>query len=185
MEEETPPSSENTSKIKDNSYSSELQSKVDEESTFGYLAEQAEALQEMSSLKWKEPMVISEGPPEAQKESQINRPPSPQSKPKTEVSEDSFDYTLYLQFPPGIERIEDTPVGMEVTWERDPVRAAEDRKKWALEREAEARKKQGNQGQESQGQAWSQAKIVFSFLISVGLVASNNCENADYKNCFL
>lgn len=130
--------------MKDSSYSPEPQSKMDEDSTYGYSAEQAEALQEITSLKGKEPVVSTEGLPEALKEAQIDQPPSPPSQVKPEESEDTFDYTLYLKLPPGIERLEDIPAGMEVTWERDPVRAAEDRKKLELERAAEERKKQGN-----------------------------------------
>lgn len=77
MEEKTPPSSDNNSKIKDSSCSLEPQSKMDEDSTYGYSAEQAEALQEITILKGKEPVVSPEGLPEALKEAQIDQPPSP------------------------------------------------------------------------------------------------------------
>lgn len=118
MEEKTPPSSDNSTKLKDSadsSYNPELQSKIDEESTYGYSAEQAEALQEIGSLKGKEPMDTSEGPPEALMEVQISKPSSPQSKIKNEETKDSFDYALYLKLPPGIDCLEDLPDGMEVT----------------------------------------------------------------------
>jgi len=87
-------------------------------------------------------MATSENPPEALMEVQSSKPSSPQSKIRNEETEESFDYTLYLKLPPGIDRLEDLPDGMEVTWERDPERAAEDRRKRELEREAEERKKQ-------------------------------------------
>ena len=121
-EEKAPPSSDNS----DSSYSPELQSRLDEESTLGYSAEQAEALQEIGSLKGKEPMETSENPTNAQMEVQGSKPSSPQSTMRNEATEDSFDYTLYLKLPPGIDRLEDLPDGMEVTWVRDPERAAED-----------------------------------------------------------
>jgi len=137
IEEKAPPSSDNS----DSSYSPELQSRADEESTHGFSAEQAEALKEIGSLKGKEPMEKFENPPEALMEVQSSKPSSPQSKIRNEETEDSFDYTLYLKLPPGIDRLEDLPDGMEVTWERDPECAAEDRRKRELEREAEERKK--------------------------------------------
>ena len=133
MEERTSPSTDNTSKIKDSSYSPELQSKMDEDSTFGYSAEQKEALHEISGLKGKEPLVSFGDPSEVQKDTHPCKSSSPQSMTNRAASEDTFDYTLYLKLPPGIESIEDVSVGMEVTWERDPVRAAEDRKKRAQE----------------------------------------------------
>lgn len=137
-EEKAPPSLDNL----DSSYSPELQSRADEESTHGFSAEQAEALKEIGSLKGKEPMKLSENPPEALMETQSSRPSSPQRKIREEETENSFDYNLYLKLPPSIDRLEDIPEGMEVTWERDPVCAAEDRKKRAQEREAEERQKQ-------------------------------------------
>lgn len=142
-EERTPPSTNNSSKGKDSSYSPGNQSQMDEDSTVGYYTEQKEALQEIRGLKGKEPLDSFGDPSEVRKDSHPCKSSSPQSMTNRAESEDTFDYTLYLKLPPGLESIEALPVGMEVTWERDLVRAAEDRKKRAQEREAEAQKKLG------------------------------------------
>lgn len=142
MGEKTSTTSENSSKSKDNSYNPDLQSRIEEDSTLGYSAEQGEALKELSSLKRKEPMDTAEGTLEAQMESHHSKSPSTQSGLKNEEVEDSFDYALYLKLPPDFDCIDDVPEGVEVTWEPDPVRAAEDRKKRAMELEAEAKKSQ-------------------------------------------
>ncbi len=142
MGEKTSTTSENSSKSKDNSYNLDLQSRIEEDSTLGYSAEQEEALKELRSLKRKEPMDSSEGTLEAHVESHHSKPTPTQSGLKNEEEEDSFDYALYLKLPPGYDCIEDVPEGVEVTCEPDPVRAAEDRKKRAMEREAEAKKSQ-------------------------------------------
>jgi len=138
--EKTPTTSENSSKAKDNSYNPEVQSRIEEDSTEGYSAEQEEAAKELSSLKRKEPMDSAEGILEAHMDSHCSKFTPTQSGLKNEEEEDSLDYALYLKLPPGYDRIEDVPEGVEVTWEPDPVQAAEERKKRAMDREAEAKK---------------------------------------------
>lgn len=130
-EERTPPSTDNSSKSKD---SLGNHSKMDEDRTVGYSAEQKEALQEIRGLKGKEPLDSFGDPSEIRKDSHRCKSSSPQGMTNRAESEDTFDYTLYLKLPPDIESIEAIPVGMEVTWERDPVRAVEDRKRRAQEK---------------------------------------------------
>lgn len=139
----TPTPSENSSKAKDNSYNPEIQSRIEEESTEDYLAEQEEAAKELNSLKRKEPMDSTEGILQAHMDPHGSKLTPTQSGLKNEEEEDSLDYALYLKLPPGYDSIEDVPEGVEVTWEPDPIQAAEARKKRAMDREAEAKNSKG------------------------------------------
>jgi len=131
--EKMPTTSDNSSKAQDTSYIPEVQSRMEGDSTDFHSAEQAEAAKELRSLKRKAPMTSAEGSMKTQTD-----PPGSGSQIKEE--EDSLDYKLYLKLPPGYDSIEDVPVGVEVSWEPDPIQAAEERKQRALAREAEAKK---------------------------------------------
>ena len=56
---------------------------------------------------------------------EVSRKASPQKQALDKEPDNSFANILYLKLPPGILRPEDIPEGMEVTWERDPDKEAE------------------------------------------------------------
>jgi len=131
--EKTPTSSDTSSKAQDTSYIPEVQSRMEDDSIDFPSAEQAEAAKELRSLKRKALMASVEG----SKKTQMD---STGSGMRIAEEEDSLDYKLYLKLPPGYDRIADVPEGVEISWEPDPIQAAEERKQRALAREAEAKK---------------------------------------------
>jgi len=86
-------------------------------------------LKEIGSMKGKEPMNIAQQATEVPPVMDVTKKASPQKQALDKEPDNSFANILYLKLPPGILRPEDIPDEMEVTWERDPDKEAEQSQK--------------------------------------------------------
>lgn len=113
---ENSPNSSPSKGRKDSSYSPSSRSKLVDESSPAPTEEQAEALEEIVSiLDSKEPIQVQEQ--EAVLQDQVEpKPTSPHPQSQPELPDFYYANTLYPRLPPGM-KLEDLPVGMEISWE--------------------------------------------------------------------
>lgn len=116
-EEQSPSPSNNSSPsrwMEDSSYAPSSQRKIEEESTFAHTEEQAEALQEIGSMKDKNSLDMAQETAKTPQERVDIRQTSPEKQTMNKKPDNSFATLLYPKLPPGM-KLEDVQDGVEIT----------------------------------------------------------------------